>query len=456
MALSVLVIDDEQEMLTVIRASLHKHFNVVVTTSAKEGLKLVQTTDFDMILSDLRMPDMDGLEFIRQVRKLGGNYTIIVMSAYATNETALEAMKLGAYDYIAKPFTRDELLLTLRKAEEREKLQKENLKLRSMVGQDNHRMVYRSKIMKTMVSVAHRIAPYKTTVLLQGESGTGKEMMAKLLHEKSDRADKPFIAVNCGAIPETLMESELFGYQKGAFTDAHTAKKGLIEAANNGTLFLDEIGELPLQLQVKLLRFIQEGETRRIGDTKPLKVNVRIVAATSRDLQQEVKNGNFREDLFYRLNVVPIIVPPLRKREEDIPLLVEYFLKKTKERLGIQRVSGLTKEAMIAFMEYSWPGNVRELENLIERLVVLSDGEFVDIDILPEAMLYGNKTEANIDNMQGLSIKKHQRAMEESLIHKALEISHGNRTKAAKLLGISHRTLLYKMKEYEMEKEVFV
>lgn len=455
MPLSVLVIDDEQEMLTIIRASLQKHFHIVTTTSARKGLNLLQKAEFDMVLSDLRMPDMDGLEFIRQLKKLNGRHTVIVMSAYATNETAIEAMKLGAYDYIAKPFTRDELLLTLRKAEEREKLKKENLQLRTMVGQEKSRMIYRSKIMESMVAIGHRIAPYKTTVLLQGESGTGKEMMAKLLHEKSDRRDKPFIAVNCGAIPETLMESELFGYQKGAFTDAYTAKKGLIEAANQGTLFLDEIGELPLQLQVKLLRFIQEGETRRIGDTKLLKVNVRIVAATSRNLQKEVKEGNFREDLFYRLNVVPIIVPPLRQRKEDIPLLVEYFLKKTRDRMGIQRVSGLTKEAMTAFIDYSWPGNVRELENLVERLVVLSDGEFVDVDILPEVMLYGNKTDLKTDNMQGLSIKRHQRSMEEGLIRKALEITHGNRTKASKLLDISLRTLLYKIKEYGLDKESF-
>jgi len=455
MALSVLVIDDEQEMLTVIRASLQKHYNVVTVSNARDGLKLLKDESFDMILSDLRMPDMDGLEFIRQLKRMKGRNTVIVMSAYATNETAIEAMKIGAYDYIAKPFTRDELLLTLRKAEEREKLQKENLKLRSMVGQEKSQIIYQSNIMESVIMVIRKIAPYKTTVLLQGESGTGKGIMAKLLHEQSNRADKPFIAVNCGAIPETLIESELFGFKKGAFTDAHIEKKGLIEAANQGTLFLDEIGELPLQMQVKLLRFIQEGETRRIGDIKSVKVNVRIVAATSRDLKTEVQDGKFREDLFYRLNVVPIIVPPLRQRTEDIPLLIEHFLKKTSKRLGIHRIKGLTKGAMTAFINYNWPGNVRELENLVERLVVLSDSEFVDVDILTDFMLKDNNAKIEINNIQELSIKKHQKAMEKDLIRKALQITHGNRTKAAKLLDISHRAILYKIKEYELNKESF-
>ncbi len=455
MSSSVLVIDDEQEMLTVIRANLHKYYRVVTASNARDALKLLQTEEFDMILSDLRMPDMDGLEFIKELKKRQGQHTVIVMSAYATNETAIEAMKLGAYDYIAKPFTRDELLLTLRKAEEREKLRRENMQLRSMMGKVKSEIIYRSKVMEAVVGMVRRIAPYKTTVLLQGESGTGKEMMAKLLHKLSDRADKRFVAVNCGAIPETLMESELFGYQKGAFTDAHTAKKGLIEEADKGTIFLDEIGELPLQLQVKLLRFIQEGETRRIGDTRPTKVDVRIVAATARDLKEEVKAGRFREDLFYRLNVVPITIPPLRERSEDIPVLIEHFLQKAQARLGIQRVKGVTKETLQALMEYSWPGNVRELENLMERLVVLSDSELVPVDLLPDSMLHNQQTDLKFDSMLGLSIKKHQRSLEMRLIRKALEVTKGNRTKAAKLLDISHRALLYKIKEYDLDKEVF-
>ena len=455
MPLSILVIDDEQEMLTVIRASLKKYYRVVTTTGAREALKILKKETFDMILSDLRMPDMDGLEFIKKLKEIEGQHTVIVMSAYATNETAIEAMKLGAYDYIAKPFTRDELLLTLRKAEESEKLKQENQQLRSLVGQEKLEVVYRSKAMESVLAVIRRIAPYKTTVLLQGESGTGKELMAKVLHKISDRADKPFVPVNCGAIPESLMESELFGYEKGAFTDAHTSKKGLIEAANNGTLFLDEIGELPLQLQVKLLRFIQEGETRRIGDTKPTKVNVRIVTATAKDLKKEVEAGRFREDLFYRLNVVPVTIPPLRERKDDIPILVEHFLQVTQDRLEIHRVKRLTKAAMNVLMEYHWPGNVRELENLIERIVVLSESDVVDVDSLPDSMLHGRAGEVQLDSMLGLSIKKHQRKIEEHLIRRALQATRGNRTRAAQLLGISHRALLYKIKEYGLDTENF-
>ncbi len=455
MALTVLVIDDEKEMLTFIRASLRSKYRVTTVSSAKEALELLQTKDFDLILSDLRMPGMDGMEFLKKIRELDKNHTVIVMTAYGSMETAIEAMKNGAYDYIAKPFSKEELLLTLRKAEEREKLKQENIKLRSIMSKSAPTLIYRSKVMEQVINTIKRIAPYKTTVLLMGESGTGKELLAQTLHKLSDRSGGPFVAVNCGAIPESLIESELFGHEKGAFTDAVSSRKGLIEAAHKGTLFLDEIGELPLHLQVKLLRFIQEGETRRIGDVKPIKVDVRIVAATSRDLEKEVKEGRFREDLYYRLNVVPIKVPPLRERKEDIPALVEYFIKKTMERLKIDRVKGLTPEAMEVFMRYRWPGNVRELENLIERMIVLSDGEYLGIELLPDNMLQEQRIEQGINSVSGLSIKRHQRALEKSLIKRALEITKGNRTRAAKLLEISHRALIYKIKEYGLDKETF-
>ena len=462
MSLKVLVIDDEEEMLTFIRAGLRSQYEVITTTSAQRGLELLKENQFDLVLCDLRMPGIDGLEFLKKINELGINITVIVMSAYGSTDTAIEAMKLGAYDYISKPFSKDELILTLRKAEEREKLRKErevlkeeNIRLKSLVSSEPYELVYRSKEMEKVINTVKRIAPYKTTVLIVGESGTGKELVAQTLHRLSPRSKGPFVAVNCGAIPEQLMESELFGYEKGAFTDATVPKRGLIEAAHKGTLFLDEIGELPLHLQVKLLRFIQEGETRRLGDVKSIKVDVRIVAATSRDLESMVKEGTFREDLYYRLNVVPIRIPPLRERREDIPALVEYFIAKTKQRLGITRVRGLTKAAMDVLMEYSWPGNVRELENLIERMMVLGEGEYLDVDLLPEGMVKKRAIGLSVDDVNGLSIKKHQRVLEENLIRKALQVTKGNRTKAAKLLEISYRALVYKIKEYGLENEDF-
>jgi len=379
-----------------------------------------------------------------------------MMSAYGNVDSAIEAMKLGAYDYVSKPFKQDEVILAIRKLEERENLKAENAALREQVQREYSfsNIIAKSASMMRLFRTIEKVANYKTTVLIDGESGTGKELIARAIHFNSNRRKKRFVPVNCGAIPETLLESELFGYVKGSFTDAHRDKPGLFEEADGGTLFLDEIGEMPTGLQVKLLRALQEDEIRRIGANHAKSVNTRIVAATIKDLGEESRKGLFREDLYYRLNVLPLRIPPLRERPEDIPLLVEHFLRTTNQRhvdAGLTTdplVRGLTPEAMDILMKYPWPGNVRELENTIERCVVLAEGSLIGLDALPD------KIRANTDPIRQslqsgeLSIKKTNRIIEEELIRRALEKTGGNRTNASKVLEISHRALLYKLKEY--------
>ncbi|MEK7713425.1 MAG: sigma-54 dependent transcriptional regulator [Deltaproteobacteria bacterium] len=456
----VLVVDDEENLRHILSIILTKEgYEVEAVKNGREALNCLEKSIYDTVLCDIRMPVMDGITFLKGAKGQGsgvrGETTIIMMSAYGTIDDAIEAMKLGAYDYISKPFKSDEVLLTIRKAEERERLRRENSELREVVKKDYGvtGIITKNDEMVKMLATVKKVADYKTTVLITGESGTGKELIARALHYNGGRGSKAFVAVNCGAIPENLLESEFFGHVKGAFTDAVRNKKGLFEEAEGGTLFLDEIGELPFHLQVKLLRVLQEEEVMRIGDTKPIRVSVRIVAATVKDLAREVREGRFREDLFYRLNVLPIHLPPLRERPEDIPALSSHFLGKYKEKHGI-KVGSVSPEAMKLLMDYTWPGNVRELENAIERSVLLSEGENITVSALPPAVRgkvvsaspgTGLKTGISADN---LSIKKASRAMEEELIKRALEKSHANRTHAAELLELSHRALLYKIKEY--------
>jgi two-component system response regulator AtoC len=393
---------------------------------------------------------MDGLEFLRELKKTGGQATVIMMSAYGTMDTAIEAMKLGAYDYISKPFKPDEILLTLRKAEEREQLRRENQRLRKEVGKEYsfENIVSKNEKMEKIFDVIRKVSQYKSTVLITGESGTGKELVARALHYNSDRSQSPFIAVNCGAIPENLLESELFGHAKGAFTDAIRTKKGLFEEADSGTLFLDEIGDLPSQLQVKLLRVLQDGEIRRIGESKPIQIDVRIVAATVKDLSKEVNEGRFREDLFYRLNVLPIHIPPLRERKEDIPLLIQHFIGKYNQAMN-KDVAGVDHIAMDTLMNYKWYGNVRELENTVERAIVLSEKNNIELENLP-AEIQNFREEFQMETVpdEEYSIKRASKTLEINLIKKALHKTKGNHTHAARLLEISHRALLYKIKEY--------
>ncbi|UCD47054.1 MAG: sigma-54-dependent Fis family transcriptional regulator [Deltaproteobacteria bacterium] len=461
MAERILVVDDEESLRDVLKRLLSAEgYHVSHAENGKKALALLARERFDYLLCDIRMPVMGGIELLREItsREIPG--TVIMMSAFGSVETAVEAMKLGAYDYISKPFMSDEILLTLRKARERESLRRENEALREEVQKAfrPEMLLYASRSMDDVVRMVEKVKDYDTTALVTGESGTGKELVARMLHYGGRRKDRPFVAINCGAIPETLLESELFGHRKGAFTEAKSDRAGLIEEANGGTLFLDEIGELPLTLQTKLLRFLQEGELRRLGDTEVRKVNVRIVAATARDLEQEVSAGSFREDLYYRLNVIRIHVPPLRERREDVPLLAEHFLAsfRRKFRKGEMRFS---PEAMETLAGHDWRGNVRELENVIERCVLLGGEGEISREQLVSIWEGGAAGERVADRsprvvirvpvpLANPDLKNAVKEMERQLIRLALERTGGSRPKAAELLGISHPALLYKAKEY--------
>jgi two-component system, NtrC family, response regulator AtoC len=447
----ILIVDDEESFRHMLSVILIKEgYEVETASNGEEGLRKAAASPFDQILCDIRMPRMDGLGFLGEIKKSGIEATIIVMSAYGTADTAIEAMKLGAYDYVSKPFKPDEIILTLRKAEEREQLRRENQLLREEVAKEYsfENIVSKNEQMQKIFEVIKKVSHYKSTVLITGESGTGKELVARALHYNSNRAQNPFVAVNCGAIPENLLESELFGHAKGAFTDAIRTKKGLFEEADGGTLFLDEIGELPGQLQVKLLRVLQDGQIRRIGESKSIQIDVRIVAATVKDLQKEVNEGRFREDLFYRLNVLPLHIPPLRERKEDIPLLIHHFIGKYNQAMN-KNVAGVDHRAMETLIGYKWYGNVRELENTIERAIVLSEKNHIGLDNLP-AEIQNFKEDILIETLpdEEYSIKKASKSLELNLIQKALRKTKGNHTHAARLLEISHRALLYKIKEY--------
>jgi two-component system response regulator AtoC len=449
----VLVVDDEENIRLVLRTLLKKNeYQVETAESAEMALEQIERFDPDFVLADVRMSGMTGIELCTELKARSSLATVILMSAYGSVDLAIEAMKAGAYDYIAKPFKQDEVLLALTKAQERESLRRENRALKEAMRREQtvHGILGKSEAIGKVFATIGKVADYKTTILIQGESGTGKELVARALHDSTARKNKPFIPINCGAIPETLLESELFGHRKGAFTDAHADKKGLFAEAHQGTLFLDEIGELPLSLQVKLLRVLQEGCVRPLGATRDQDVDVRVIAATVRDLRREVQEGRFREDLYYRLNVLQINVPPLRDRRDDILLLVEHFIERNNRRLGTQ-IRDLDPRARKLLLDYPWPGNVRELENTIERAVVLADGDMLSVTDLPERMREPSDPVASSLANGELSIKKTARFMEETLIRRALDKTGGNRTAAAKLLEISHRALLYKIKDYGIQ-----
>jgi len=450
---NVLVVDDEESMrhlLTVILTD--RGYEVRAVSNGEDALRELSVRDYDLVLSDIRMPRMDGLGLLRKALELRPDLTFIVMSAYGTHDTAIEAMKAGAYDYVSKPFKPDEVVLVLRKAEERLRLSRENRRLRSELAEGFRleNFVGSSPALQEMLRQVRRVAPTKTTVLLTGESGTGKELVARAIHDLSPRAAMPFVAVNCGAIPSELIESELFGHVRGAFTDASRDKKGLAAEADGGTLFLDEIGELPFALQVKLLRFLEDEMVRRVGDTRSEKVDVRVVAATARDLARAVKDGQFREDLFYRLNVVNVRLPALRERPDDVPALVEHFLAKYRRLRPEAPLQGVSPEALEVLRSHRWPGNVRELEHAVERAVVLADGPVVQEGDLPDEVRAAPAPGALAPG-RDLSVKRAFRALEEQFIRAALDRTAGNRTRAAELLDLSYRALLYKIKEYGIE-----
>jgi len=449
----ILVVDDEENLRLLLRTFLKRHGYVVeVADNGESALKLVESFGPDFILTDVRMPRMGGLDLLSTLKAKGNEATVIVMSAYGNVDLAIEAIKAGAYDYVQKPFKNDEVLLTLRKAEERESLRRENRALRQEMLRESvfEEMLAKSSAMADIFKTIAKVADYKTTALITGESGVGKELVARALHQRSNRRDGPFVAVNCGAIPETLLEAELFGHKQGAFTDATHDRVGLFEQADGGTLFLDEIGELPLALQVKLLRAVQDERIRRIGDSKDIQIDVRITAATHRDLGAEVQAGRFRDDLYYRINVLHIHVPPLRERREDITLLIDHFIARNNVRLGTA-IRGIGTGARRLLVEYQWPGNVRELENTIERAMVLTEGDTLGESDLPER-IHQARDPIRLQLASGeLSVKKTTRVIEEVLIRRALQETRGNRTKAAALLELSHRALLYKIKDYGIE-----
>ena len=460
MADRILIVDDEASLRDALaRILTAEGYEVLQAGDGKEALGILDAQSFDFLLCDLRMPVMGGLDLLREISARRTPGTVIMMSAFGTVETAVEAMKLGAYDYVSKPFMSDEILLTLRKAAERERLRTENAFLRGEIERAARpeEILYASGPMEEVVRTAGKVKDYDATVLVTGESGTGKELVARLLHFGGRRKGKPFVAVNCGAIPETLLESELFGHRRGAFTEARSDRAGLIEEAGGGTLFLDEIGELPLPLQTKLLRFLQEGEIRRLGDTETRKVNVRLVAATARDLEREVAGGRFREDLFYRLNVIRIHVPPLRERRDDIPLLAKHFLSHYCGKHG-KREMLLSPDALAAMTAHEWRGNVRELRNLMERCTLLATGkEVTRAGLLAVWKGSGPLGEGETGpafeirvpvSPERPDLKAAVRELERQLIRIALERTGGSRPKAAELLGISHPTLLYKAKEF--------
>jgi two-component system, NtrC family, response regulator AtoC len=410
----------------------------------ERALARVNEEEFDLILCDVKMPGMDGLTFLRRYRSQGGNALIIMMSAYGDEDAALAAMREGAYDYLQKPFKPDEVVLTVRKAEERERLRREvdALRLSLGIGAVGDLVVSQSRGMRDVLELAGRVARHNTTVLITGESGTGKEVIARAIHRMSPRSERSFTAINCAAIPEQLLESELFGHTKGAFTGATSDHPGLFEIANGGTLLLDEIADLPQALQAKLLRVLEEGEIRRLGARESRKIDVRVLAATGRPMEQAVERGEFRSDLYYRLNVVRLHIPPLRERPEDIPELLAHFARQVAQRLG--HPVSVTPAALVALTQHTWPGNVRELRNAVERAAVLSAGGLLDCRDF--ALSDGSSNPQNSAANGALDLRTQVEAVERAAIQRALQASNGNRRQAANLLGISLRTLFYKLR----------
>ncbi len=446
----VLLVDDEENLRLALRTHLRKQgYEVSAVGSVDAALAELERDPVDFLVTDVKMPGRSGLELLTTTRQRWPATVVVVMSAYGSHEDALAAIKGGAQDYLTKPFAPGDLAFTIRKAEEREALKRENKELRAQLARDHQfdALVARSDVMKQLFATIARVAAFKTTVLIQGETGVGKELVARAIHNRSPRRTKPFLAVNCGAIPGNLIESELFGHRKGAFTDAHADKRGIFEEADGGTLFLDEITEIPILLQVKLLRVLQESTVRRVGENHDRKVDVRIVAATNKELAKEAKAQRFREDLYFRLNVLSLTIPALRERREDIPLLVEHFIGRFNEKLGTS-ITGIDPRAMQILTEFSWDGNVRQLEHAMERAMVLCESTVIQLqDLEPRIREPADPIAAELDK-GNYSIKKTVRIVEEILIRRALEKTKGNRTRAAELLEISHRALLYKIKEF--------
>jgi two-component system response regulator AtoC len=453
----VLVVDDEKNITTVIQAMLERAgFAPLVFNDSSEAIEALETPEngeIEAIVTDLYMPGPSGMDILRHCQKFHPELPVVITTAYGTVEAAVSALKQGAFDFITKPFDQTELLNVVKKAVAtyQERLKEPNSVIREQVTAPAiSSIIGSSALMQEVFKVIHKIAASPSTVLISGESGTGKELVAFEIHRNSDRQDKPFIKINCAAIPSTLIESELFGHEKGAFTGAVSTKPGRFELAHNGTLFLDEVAEMPLEMQVKLLRVLQEQELERVGGVSSIKIDVRIITATNKNLEQEVKSGRFREDLFYRLNVVPIVLPALRERKDDIDLLVTFFIAQFNEKLK-KSVTAVSPEAMSILRNYSWPGNIRQLENALERMILMADGSELRARDIPEeisgiSMVAGA---AQIPEPSGLKeiVKKQTQTLERDLIEHALEETAGNVTRAAEKLGLSRKGLQLKMKE---------
>jgi len=450
----VLVADDEQSMREFLDIMLKKEgYKVSLASNGEEVAKLVDNDLFDLVLLDIRMPKLDGISALKKIKSNAPETIVIMITAYASADTAIKAMKEGAYDYITKPFKVEEIKLIIKNALEKKNLQKENILLKQVVRDRFHfgNIIGQSPKMVALYDLLEKVSPTKTNILITGESGTGKELVAKAIHYNSPRKEKPFVTLNCGAIPESLIESELFGHMKGAFTDAIATKKGLFEVADEGTIFLDEISELPLLMQVKLLRVLQDKEFKRVGGTEDIRVDVRIMAATNKDLEEAVKEKRFREDLFYRLNVIQIKLPPLRDRKEDIQILANHFLKKYSQELS-KAISKISPEALQILLNYEYPGNVRELQNIIERAVALEGSEELTPHNLSsylseQPLLKKGPIDIEIPS-EGIDLEKMVEDLERSLLLKALDRTKGIKKKAAELLHINFRSMRYRLEKY--------
>jgi DNA-binding NtrC family response regulator len=450
--LNILVVEDGQSQREMLRDFLAREGHTVAEAeNGRTSIDKVFDGHFDLLLLDFKMPGMDGLEVLKKVKNMNPEIDVIMMTAYGTIETAVEAMKNGAVDYITKPIDLEELSILINRISERRTLIRENQLLREKLwkkGITTDQIIFKNRKMENLVNMVGRVAYSRATVLLQGESGTGKELFARLIHMSSPRSDGPMIVVNCSALPETLLESELFGHEKGAFTGATARRIGRFEEADGGTLFLDEIGELSLSVQVKLLRFLQEREFQRLGGNQTIRSDLRIISATNRDLEGKLQDGTFREDLFYRLNVVVMNIPPLQERREDVPLLIEHFIARFSKENG-KKIEGMSREAQDLLLKYNYPGNVRELENIIERAVVISRNPIISLRDLPFKEIPSEQLESQLTTKG--SLRDSIESLEQRLIERAMEDAGNNQTKAAEILGISERMLRYKLKKYDLK-----
>ncbi len=450
---NILITDDESSQRSILRGYLEQSgYNVFEAASGSEAINIIEGNLIDIVLSDFKMPDLDGLELLKKIKTLNPEISVVIITAFGTIENAVKAMKEGAYDYLTKPIDLDELEIVIKKITERQNLISENKLLREQLAEryNFEGIVVNSAKMEEVINLAGRVAASKATVLLRGESGTGKEVLAKAIHFASPRKDKPFIAVNCAALNENLLESELFGHEKGAFTGAEKQRRGRFELADGGTLFLDEVGDLPLSTQIKLLRVLQEGQFERVGGSQSVNVDVRILTATNQNLEQLINENKFREDLLYRINVVTIMIPPLRERREDIPPLVEFFISKYISDTNKKKID-FSREAMDILLKYDYPGNVRELENIIHHSLVLSRNEIIESNDLPinirNLPIESKFKKSDVDS----TLPEQVETLEKSLVLESLKKTNGNQSKASKLLGISERNLRYRLEKWGLK-----